>query len=107
MQHISKLMGAKREMHSTIYQHEEIGESSYQQLNSTLETPEQKEASTHKINGRQEIVNLGDEIKKIETKRTIQTIYKTRSLQVFILRKLTSQTNSYPNYLNDRERISK
>jgi hypothetical protein len=48
-------------------------------LTAHLKAVEQKEANTPKRSRRQEIIKLRAEINKIETKRTIQRINKTRS----------------------------
>ena len=44
-----------------------------------LKALEQKEANTLKRSRQQGIINIGDEINQLETKRTIQRINKTKS----------------------------
>jgi pentose-5-phosphate-3-epimerase len=48
-------------------------------LTAHLKILEQKEAQTRKRSRQQDIIKLQAEIKKVETKRTIQRINKTRS----------------------------
>ena len=62
-----------------------------------LKALEQKEANTPKRSRRQEIIKLRNEIKQLETKRTIQRINKTKSWLVLRESQQDRQTLSQTN----------
>lgn len=67
----------KRKVHSTKRLHKEKSHTS--ELTEHLKTLEQKEADSPKRTRWQEIIKVRAEINKIETKKTIQRINKTKN----------------------------
>jgi hypothetical protein len=74
-------------------------------LTAHLKALEQKEANTPKKSRRQEIIKLRAEINQVETKRTIQRIYKTRSWFFEKINKIDKPLARLTRGLRDRKLI--
>ena len=76
-------------------------------LTAQLKALEQKEGDTHKRSTLQEILKLGVEMDQIETKRTIQSINKTKSWLFEKIKKIQKQLASLTSGQRESKKLTK